>query len=241
MAGSRNLQLLNEVGHEPVRAGFATEPEMTLSFDVNLRSLGLELWDVLVSDPVGAHLVIRGREEGDGHSLDLGDVNKGHMLLAIKPVGRKLLEAISESVHDPVLLGFDRLALLSRILRIVVAENAWEVSADRLQIGVPGGSIDRVNSHRLELHNGLIGKALGEVGHMGHKARGQLNHFVNVLGVEAGLEVRQSVMHLDRTLRVTYVEDLFDAGCLLDGRDVGCIIVETHLGPGPVPVLGVRS
>lgn len=51
--------------------------------------------------------------------------------------------------------------------------------------------------------------------------------------------MRQSVVHLASTLRVSNIENLVFAGGLLDHSDVCSIIVHSHVGPGPVPVLSV--
>lgn len=96
---------------------------MAFSFHVNLDSLGLNLGNVNASGLVRADLIVRGREEGHGHGLDLGDVDEGHLSLTVEPVRGELLEAVRQAVHDPVLLGLDRLTL-SRVSTVVLAENS---------------------------------------------------------------------------------------------------------------------
>ena len=79
LKSSGDLELCDQVLHEPISVGGGREPKMTLSFDVNLDSLTLELRDVQVGLFVGAHLVICGCEESNRHLLDLGDVHEGSL------------------------------------------------------------------------------------------------------------------------------------------------------------------
>ena len=46
-------------------------------------------------------------------------------------------------------------------------------------------------------------------------------------------------MHLASALRIAEVENFVLTSGILNSCDVGRIIVQTHIGPGPVPVLGV--
>ena len=101
--------------------------------------------------------------------------------------------------------------------------------------------MEGVHSLALELHKGAVGLKLGPVGDVGHEARRQLNNLVEVLGVEFRLQLGEPVVHLDRALGVAEVEHFVDCSSLLDGSDIGDVIVQTHLGPGPVPVLRLGS
>ena len=57
--------------------------------------------------------------------------------------------------------------------------------------------------------------------------------------MEAVFEVCQAVVHLNGALRVANVENFVLSCNSLDRTDVSCIVIETHLSPGPVPVLVV--
>jgi hypothetical protein len=57
------------------------------------------------------------------------------------------------------------------------------------------------------------------------------------MNMEVLLIVSQPVVHLDSALRIADIEDFIFASCFLDRQDVGRVIVETHLGPGKVPIL----
>ena len=149
-----HLELGDEVLHEPVGVGAVAEPEVTLALHVDLDSLRLEQGNVLARHTVRAHLVVCGREEGDGHLLDFAHIHQRHLGFSSQPVRRKLLEAVREAVHDPVLLAFDGLALVARLLGVEVADGAREVRADGLQVLIPVRAVDGVDAHGLELHNG---------------------------------------------------------------------------------------
>ena len=99
-----NLELSNKVLHKPVRVGASVEVLMILANDVDLDMLRLDLRNVLASDAVWASLVTRGRKEGHGHLVDERDIDKRGFLNAFKPFVSELLEAIGETIHDPVLL-----------------------------------------------------------------------------------------------------------------------------------------
>jgi len=62
---------------------------------------------------------------------------------------------------------------------------------------------------------------------------------VNVVIIELALKMGKTVEHLSGALTVADVEDLVDASFFLDHLDVGHVIVETHIAPGPHPVLVV--
>ena len=122
---------------------------------------------------------------------------------------------------------------------IEVTDRLREVVAQGLQVTIPVWSVDCIDSVVLILHNCLIGDdGLPRLfGDKWIEAWGQLDDPVEVIGMEGALQVRQSVEHLGGSLRVSRVEDLLLASLLLDHRDIGNIVIETHVGPGPHPVL----
>jgi len=69
------------------------------------------------------------------------------------------------------------------------------------------------------------------------RARSHGDELDQVVLQEGFFNVGQAVEHLDGSLGVTDVEDLVLLGLFLDEGDVCGVIIETHLGPGPVPVL----
>ena len=77
------MELLDKVLHEPVSVSRGSEPKVTLSLNVNLDSLTLELGNVQVGLFVGAHLVVCGREESNWYLLDLGDVHEGSLSITV--------------------------------------------------------------------------------------------------------------------------------------------------------------
>ena len=74
---------------------------------------------------------------------------------------------------------------------------------------------------------------------MRNEARSQLHNFVHIVDMENVFKVHKAVVHLNGTLRVANVEDLVFSGDRLDSRDVGRVIVKTHVCPCPVPVLTI--
>lgn len=234
-----NLELLDKVVHEPFSISSCVEPLVTFTLDIDLSSLRLDLGDVPHGVLAWADLIVSSREESHWHFLDLGHVDEGHFSGALEPVVGELLESIRKAIHDPVLLTLDGLALLTCVLGVIVAENAGEVSTDRLQVLIPVRAIDCVDTNGLELHDSRIGKALAPVRHVRDEARGKLHNLVDIVCMEGALEMSQTIMHLDCALRIANIEDFIAAIDLSDCTDVCCIVIEAHVSPGPVPVFGV--
>ena len=86
---------------------------MTLALDVDLDSLSLEQRYIISSNCMLANVVICGREESNGNFRDQRHVHEGSCLLTAEPVVCKLLEAILDAVHLPVLLRLDGNTLAS--------------------------------------------------------------------------------------------------------------------------------
>jgi len=89
-----HLKLLDEVVHKPWGVGTSMEPLVTLTLDINLGSLGLDLGDVLHGVLAWADLILGCSEEGHGHFLDLANVDELGLGFTIEPVVRIFLEAI---------------------------------------------------------------------------------------------------------------------------------------------------
>ena len=66
-----------------------------------------------------------------------------------------------------------------------------------------------------------------------------MDNLVQTVGVERRLKMGQAIVHLTRALRVAQVEDLVQAGGILDRCDVRYVVVESHAAPSPSPVLWV--
>ena len=49
----------------------------------------------------------------------------------------------------------------------------------------------------------------------------------------------ESVKHLDCSLGVAYVVDFWCSSQFFNSLDVGHVVIETHISPGPIPVVGV--
>ena len=177
-------------------------------------------------------------KERHGDLLDVGHLDEWHDLLTFEPVLSELLEAISETVHDPVLLRGDGLGRVACLTLIVAAQHARPDGADFLEILLPVRAIDRVDAILLELHDGMVGDSL-KLGHAGYEAGSQLDDFVKVIRVKFRLEMGQTIVHLNCALRVAQIKDLILLSCLLDRRNIGCVIVEAHLTPRPVPILPI--
>ena len=73
----------------------------------------------------------------------------------------------------------------------------------------------------------------------GYEARSQRNHLVDVVNMESRLEVRKTVVHLNCSLRITKVEYFIDSSSFFYSCNIGGVVVETHLSPGPDPVCWV--
>lgn len=214
---------------------------MTFALYVDNSGLRLDLRDVVQGDLMLADLVVSADEEGHRHLLDVGDVNEVGLVRALEPVLSEFLEAVNGAVGGPVLLILDREALSRRAARVVRADGAGEVAANRLQVPIPVGSVDRVDTKRLELHDSLVHVGSGPVRVMDDEAGGHVHHLVEVVRVERRLQVGKTVVHLDGALAIANIEDFVDAGSLLNSLNVRHIVVEAHLGPRPVPVLVVRG
>ena len=72
-----------------------------------------------------------------------------------------------------------------------------------------------------------------------HEAGCEEYGLVETVSEKFVLTVSQAVEHLNRTLTVTNVVDLFDVGDFLHLSDVGSVVVQAHLCPGEVPILAV--
>lgn len=234
-----DLELSDEVRNEPLISSTVTEVEMTFTLDVDDGGLRLDLRDVAQRDTVLADLIASANEEGHGDLLNVGDVNQVGLVHTIEPVLRELLEAVNGPIRGPVLLILHREALRARAVSVVGANGAWEVSANRLQVSVPVGAVDGVDTVILERHDSLVHVGPGPVGVVHDEAGGHVHHLVEVVRVEGRLQVRQAVVHLNRALAVADVENFIDAGRLFNSLDVRDIIVEAHLRPREVPVLVV--
>ena len=92
-------------------------------------------------------MVVSTDEESHRYYFDLRHVDEIGFGIALHPLCVVLLEAVSQAIHDPVLLGLDRLALFSRIFRVILAEDAGEVLADRGQILIPVGAVDGIDAN----------------------------------------------------------------------------------------------
>ena len=66
-----------------------------------------------------------------------------------------------------------------------------------------------------------------------------MDNLVQVVRVEGVTDMLETVVHLSSTLRVTDVEDLVFASGLLDSSNICSVVIETHISPGPVPVLTI--
>ena len=77
---------------------------MPFALAIDVISLRLDLRNVLHSSTVHADLVIRANEERHRHLLDVGHLDQVSLRFTVQPVSCKLLESISQTVHDPVLL-----------------------------------------------------------------------------------------------------------------------------------------
>ena len=62
--------------------------------------------------------------------------------------------------------------------------------SDRLQVFLPGGAVDGVDTFVLELHHGLIRDSLGEVRDVSDEAWSQMDDLVQVFGMERVLDMR---------------------------------------------------
>ena len=69
--GSRNLQLVDKIGHEPVRVGLSVEVVMINTLNIDPSRLAADSRDVLKSSRMGTSVVICGCEHGDGHVLNV--------------------------------------------------------------------------------------------------------------------------------------------------------------------------
>ena len=104
MSSSRDLKLLCEIAHEPIRVGTHGEVHVTVIGHIDDGGFGLHLRNVGVCSLVRADLVILSYEEGHWHLLDVGHLNQRSLVDTIEPLGIRLLKTISETVCDPVLL-----------------------------------------------------------------------------------------------------------------------------------------
>lgn len=103
-SGLWHLELCEQTSHEPVVVGSLSKVHVAFKCDIVFRSLGLDLADMVISLALGADDVNVTNEEGHWYGIDLGHVNEIGLLDTIEPLVLKLLEAILEAVHDPVLL-----------------------------------------------------------------------------------------------------------------------------------------
>ena len=101
---SRDLELLDQVAHEPIAVGSRVEVVMIDAFDVDSDSLRLNLGDVLQSDIVRASLVFGSSEHRDGDDFDLAQIYHFSFKLALEPIIVKLLEPLHSAIHGPILL-----------------------------------------------------------------------------------------------------------------------------------------
>ena len=161
--------------------------------------------------------------------------------MSLVPLVVKLLEAVFDSIHGPVLLRLDSLALLSSDASVVVTDILREVVTKGLEITIPVRTINSVDTVVLIPHDGTVGndRASHRWRQVGHEARCELNDLVDVVSMELFFHVSKTVEHLDRALRVANVEDLLDAGLLFDHLDVGYIVIEAHVSPREHPVVVV--
>ena len=67
---SRNLELVDELFHEPVTVGIVREVQVTFSFDINPCRLTVDAWDMVHGNAVSACLVFSSREEANRDVLD---------------------------------------------------------------------------------------------------------------------------------------------------------------------------
>ena len=123
----------------------------------------------------------------------------------------------------------------------IVVDGEAEVLPDCLEILIPVWSVNSVDSNRLELHDSVICIEGGPVRDMGNEAWSQLNDLVKILGMELRFEVGKTIVHLHSTLGISDVENLIFTGSLLNSSNISCIVIETHISPGPVPVLGIGA
>ena len=212
---------------------------MTLPVDGVHVSRGLDLVDESLSDGMFADQIVSCDEEGHRKLSDLRDVDEGGLLGAGQPLVIELLEAVNETVHQPVLLGLDTLALGAGSVLEVLADSEAVDILDLLKVGSPVGTVDGVNAIVTEGHDGGVSLGLHEIGDVRNEARSHVDDLVQVVNVVGLFVLSESVVHLSGTLRVTDVEDLVLSGGGLDHVDVGGVVIEAHVGPGPVPVLGI--
>ena len=99
-----HLQLLNQVGHEPVIIGISMVVLMTSSVDSDDCGVGLNLLNVLLGLALRASVVLGANKERHWDLLDLRDVNEWRDLFTVKPVVSVLLEPVLQAIHGPVLL-----------------------------------------------------------------------------------------------------------------------------------------
>ena len=114
-----------------------------------------------------------------------------------------------------------------------------ELLADRLQVLLPVGTVDSIDTLLLEMEDRRVSNALAPVGNISNEARSQMDNLVQVVRVEGVTDMLETVVHLSSTLRVTDVEDLVFASGLLDSSNICSVVIETHISPGPVPVLTI--
>ena len=230
-----HLKLCDKVLHEPISVGFRREPEVTLALDVDLDSLRLEQRYILSSNCMLANVVICGREESNGNFRDQRHVHEGSCLLTAEPVVCKLLEAILDAVHLPVLLRLDGNTLAS-ILFGVGANETSNFSANGVLVIFPVGTVESVDTMILKNHNLVVECQFSPVGDFRIEARGEHHCLVNILCVESLFKLSKTVVHLDGALRVADIENFVDTRFSFDGLDVGDVVVQSHLCPGEVPV-----
>lgn len=94
------------------------------------------------------------------------------------------METIGKANLKPVLLTLDGVGLTVRAIRVGIADWAWEVGTDRLEVLIPVWPIDSIDAEILERKDSFISVPLCPVGCTKDEARGHVDDFVNVVSVE---------------------------------------------------------
>ena len=185
LSGRWHLELFEQSCHEPVISGALGEVHVTLSLDNDDFFRSRDLRDVILGLATWADVVSRANEEAHGDSVDLGHIDEIGLLHAVEPLVLELLEQVLETVHDPVLLRLDRLALTACDRGEILADDITESVTDLWKFSVPIRTVDRVET--LLLHVGYRVSVVDLHGVRGvhNEARGQVHDFVQVLAVVA--------------------------------------------------------
>ena len=111
--------------------------------------------------------------------------------------------------------------------------------ADLLVITRPIWSVDAVDSDSGELVQSVLEPALVVATCIEHSARGESDELMHVVGEEFLIKFCKRVKELYRALRHAEIVDFVSARVFLDSLNIGNVIIDAHLSPGPCPVLGL--